>query len=319
MNQRDFKGRVVVEAPASSANLGPGFDVFALALKRPVDRLVVSSERSSKTEVKLVVRGGVAVPKRPAENVASAVASAIAREHNIRARLGLTLRKGVPPGVGLGSSAASSAAAAVAMDQLHGLNLSTKELISYAAKGEELASGTKHYDNVSAAIVGGFVLVSAQEELRTIGLEAPSSLRLCIIIPRVKLPQRKTEFARSLLPRKVGLGKTTQNVSMASTIVAGFALGDIEMIGQGMQDEIVQPARARMVPHFDAVRRAALGAGASGVCISGAGPAMLAVTDVRKVRPKLVLNAMMAALELHRVKSSGFVTEPGSGARVVAN
>src|SRR5712691_8872988 len=148
--------KVVAVAPASSANLGPGFDVFALALERPHDRLTLSAEKSSKTEALLAVRGNFAVPVSAEENAASHVALSIARDRGIRTLLRIELKKGIPVGVGLGSSAASSVAAALAVDELFELGLSQTELLGYAALGEKLSSGTAHYDNVAASLLGGF-------------------------------------------------------------------------------------------------------------------------------------------------------------------
>ena len=313
--------RVVAVAPASSANLGPGFDVFALALERPVDRLTLSAEKSSKTEALLTVRGDSDITSNAEENAASHVALSIARERGIRTLLKIGLKKGIPVGVGLGSSAASSVAAALAVDELFELGLSQTELLRYAALGEKLSSGTAHYDNVAASLVGGFSVAINDDgdRLRVISYSAPRALKLCLATPDVALPERKTEFARSLLPSVTKLSAAVHNLSMASAIISGFARGDVELIGYGMRDEIVEPARAGMIPGFREVRRAAVQSGASGVCISGAGPTVLAATDSRRTSPPSILKAMLHAFGDAGVKATGFVTKVGEGARVVSS
>jgi homoserine kinase len=150
---------ILVEAPASSANLGPGFDVFALALQRPSDRLRLDVKQSEKLLVRLKVVGGEGLPSKVSQNVASAVAQAIGRTKGIRANLSITLYKGVRPGVGLGSSAASAVAATVAMDRLFNLSLEEEEAIRFSGEGERVATGSRHYDNASASLLGGFVVV----------------------------------------------------------------------------------------------------------------------------------------------------------------
>src|SRR5712692_3287446 len=151
-----MRSRMTVEAPASSANLGAGFDVFALALDRPKDRLTL--ERTS-NDIRLSINGAK-LSISPQANVAWAVTRAIMTREKIRGGVLLKLRKGVPIGVGLGSSAASSAAAVVGMNALFDLRLPNKRLIEYAGVGERVASGAAHYDNVTASLFGGFVMVS---------------------------------------------------------------------------------------------------------------------------------------------------------------
>jgi homoserine kinase len=307
--------KLVVEAPASSANLGPGFDVFALALEAPRDRLSITAERTKGLDVEVELAGGLPVPLGERSNVAAVVARAIAKDFKLCARIKLSLKKGVPLGVGLGSSGASSAASAVAMNELFALGMAPSDLIYYAGKGEEAVAGTAHYDNVAASILGGFVIVRESVKPGTITFSAPSSLRLCLATPRVSLPERKTEYARRILLKSVRLKKLVSNVAKASFVVAGFAKGDIGLVGEGMDDDIVEPVRGRLIPGYHKVREAAVEAGASGACISGAGPTILALVDGVKRDPKEVLAAMLSAFRASGTEASGFITGVGGGAR----
>jgi homoserine kinase len=133
----------------------------------------------------------------------------------------------------------------------------------------------------------------------------------------LELPARKTEYARSLLPTAVPLSSMVENVWHASKVAVGFSTGDIAMIGEGMQDAVVEPARARMVPGFEEAKDAAREAGAAGACLSGAGPSVLSVVDGRRADPEKVLKAVVESFEKRGVRAKGFVTTVGEGARIV--
>ncbi len=313
--------QIWVEAPASSANLGPGFDVFAIALDDPKDRIHLRLKKGGggKPSVKIRSVTGLKVPASDGENSVGVVCLEIAKSHAVREEIEVELEKRVPIGQGMGSSGASAAAAAVAMNELLGLGMTPDELIYYAGKGEGVTSGAPHYDNVSASILGGFVIVKAEAGARpfAIRFDPPRGMALCVATPVVKLPGRKTEYARSLLPGSVPLGTLVANVANASVMVAGFAKKDIRLIGNGMRDMAVEPARKAMIPGYDAVMSGAIDAGAEGACISGAGPSMLAVVDRKSGDPRRVLEAMRAAFGKEGVESSGYITRVGGGARVV--
>jgi homoserine kinase len=302
--------RILVEAPASSANLGCGFDIFALALARPKDRLTLEKTRSG---ISLKVKGTKELTERPEANVVSAVASVMMAEHRLRGGVSMNLVKGVPVGQGLGSSAASSVAAAAGVDRLFRLGLTENELIGYAGVGEKAASGTAHYDNVAASLAGGFVVVRWDHSF--VRMEPPNSMALCLVTPRVKLPKEKTKFARSLLPKEVRLERVVAVTRAASMMVHGFSAGSLDEIGDALEVSIVDDRRAAMVPGFARVRLAAISQGASGVCISGAGPTLLAVCE-RRLSGK-VLRAMVRGFRARGVRSSGFVTRAGKGSRIV--
>jgi len=303
------KNRVTVVSPASCANLGAGYDVFALALRKPSDVLTLQRTDSG---VRLLVES-ISQDTPPRKNVVSGVVKAIVKGEEVREGVILKLRKGVPVGAGLGSSAASSAAAAAGMNALFDLGLDRRKLIEYAGVGERISSGTAHYDNVAAAIVGGFVIVSGCD--RFVGMEAPPGLALCLATPAIPLPSRKTEFARSLVPKNLTLDEAVDAVTSASMMVRGFSTGNLEEIGKAMQGGFVDSRRAVMIPGFERVRESATKAGAFGACISGAGPTVLAATTRGKA--SVVLGAMLRGFLGAGVKSQGFVTSVGGGCRVI--
>jgi len=307
---------VAVRAPATSANLGPGFDIFGVALSEPFD--VVRVSRLNEAGLKVTVRGRFSegVSDRLEENTAGLAAKTLLTELNIQEGVQIEVEKGIKPGMGLGSSAASAAATIYALNTLFNLNLTKEDMIRFSAQGERAAAGAPHADNVSASLIGGFVLVKPHT-YEAICIEPPPNLVFCVAMPDVKPPPKKTGVARSILPRYVSLGKVVHNTSMACWMVASLVKGDVVGFGRAMQDVIVEPRRAKMIPGYSEVKRFATEAGAAGVVISGAGPTMLAVVDRSRAEPEAVAEAMRRGFEAAGLASYCFVTKPGKGASTI--
>lgn len=229
----------------------------------------------------------------------------------------IRITKNVPPGLGLGSSGATAAACAKALDYLLGLNLSNDELVRTASLGERAVSGAAHADNVAASMMGGFVAVY-DSPARTLSMKPPDSLRSVVVIPQIGALANKTAKARSLVPTRVETRKAVLNVGRAAAIVAGFAYGNITMIGAGMHDEIAEPYRRGGIPGQDEARKLALSAGAAGVSISGAGPSLIALLDGARSDPSRIGRAMTAGFALSKIRSEWFVARPASAAKIVS-
>ena len=270
---------VKVRAPSSTANLGPGFDVFGLALDAFYDEITLSKTNKSITTnrpwhgVRILTTDDV--PKDPQQNTAGLVVKAMKQKFKIKSGIEIRIKKGVPAGFGMGSSAASAAAAALAFNKLFNLKLDSNTLIKCAGIGEKASAGTIHYDNVAASLLGGFVIVKTKP-FEVVRLEPPKDLVLCLAIPQIKVPKKKTKISRSVIPKTVKLSDLTINLSNAVNIVSGFLIKDTELIGRSVQDVIVEPARKHLIPGFSKVKNNALNAGALGVTISGAGPSVIA-------------------------------------------
>lgn len=250
------------------------------------------------------------------ENTAGVVAQEMLKEFSIEAGVIIEIEKGIPPGVGLGSSAASAAATALALNELFDVELTLKELTKFAAKGERISAGFEHVDNVAAALYGGFTIVASYDPLDIVRFEPPCML-ICVVIPNVFIAAKKTGVARSVLPKSVSIDMLVHNVRASSAMVAGFALGDVELIGRSMNDAVVEPARASLVPGYHEVKKAALKAGAYGIVIAGAGPSMAAIVNEDTAKAERVAKAMKEALEATGVKASQLITRPGKGACVI--
>jgi homoserine kinase len=305
-------------APCSTANLGPGYDVFGLALDAFEDKVKVS-RASSDGEGRISIKNSdQAIPSTPESNSAGLVAKKMMQDFEISDNTEIEVTKGVPSGYGVGSSAASAAAAAMAFNTLYDLKIDKKRLVEYAAEGEVASAGTKHYDNVSASLLGGFVVCRiASDRLQFTRLEPPKDLVLVIAVPWLEVPKKKTEVARSVLPKVVPLKDVVHNISGAATIVAGFALKDVETITKGIDDAIIEPARKHLIPGYDSVKQNAISAGALAVTISGAGPSMIAFLKTSK-NAKTVAAAMVKGFKETGIESRTFVCRASKGARLLA-
>jgi homoserine kinase len=309
-------------APSSTANLGPGYDVFGLALDALYDRVRITPKPAEQKEGRITIKmSDSAIPSSTESNSAGLVIKKMAEDFEISDNLEVEVRKGVPAGYGMGSSAASAAAAAVAFAGLYKgkVNVDKRKLVEYAAEGEVASAGVRHYDNVSASVLGGFIISNMGSEgvPKFIRIEPPKDLFVVVAVPTIPVPARKTEVARSVLPKEVSLRRVVQNVSGASTVVAGFALGDVEMIALGIDDDtIVEPARKHLIPGYDVVRKNALSAGALAVTISGAGPSMIAFLKGNK-RRRHVAKAMEVGFGEAGVMCRTFACAPSKGARIL--
>ena len=289
---------LTVRAPATSANLGSGFDVFGVALGTPAD--VVRVERAPETRITVTGAGSQYIPEDPEQNTVGAVADALDAPARIE------IDKGVRPSSGLGSSAASAAAAAVALNALYDRGLSRRELVPIAAEGEALVSGEAHSDNVAPALLGGFTIVTDDGVT-----QVDASIPVVACLPETTV---STRDARKVVPDSAGLEDVVDTVGNAATLAVGMTRDDPALVGCGMNDAIVTPERSALIDGYDRVRADALGAGATGVTVSGAGPGVLAVCHRRDRRA--VASAMVDAFDAVGIESRAYQTSVSEGARL---
>jgi len=301
-------------APATSANLGAGFDVFGVALDVLFDSVYVETTKDKRIEITVEGIGAEWLPTITTRNTAGIVAQELLRVSGRRTGLKMRIKKGIRPGSGLGSSAASASAAAVAVNELLELGLSKKELVGFAAQGEIASAGTPHADNVSAAILGGFTVIRSRDPLDVTSLLMPENVEFALVLPEISL---STSVARSVLPKQVSLSDLAYNVGHAATFVAGIALNDVELMGKGMADSVIEPARAPLILGLNHVKEMAVEAGAAGVTISGAGPSVIALVNSKKANAEKVAKAMQQGFAKCRIRSQTFCAKPGPGARIL--
>jgi homoserine kinase len=313
---KDIRTRVVGRAFCSTANLGSGFDVFGLALNRYSDTVI--ARITSGRKIRIAVRGPRSqdLPLEVGKNSAGPPALDLARKAHLKKGLEIIVEKHVPQSLGLGSSGATAAACTKALDSLLDLRLSDDELVRAASLGEKAVTGTAHADNVAASLLGGFV-IAYDDPIKTISLKPPPNLAVVVATPQLPVQSGKTMRARKAIPERIRVKSAVLNLGRASAIAAGFARGDVGLIGTGMEDEIAQPYRQRLIPGYNDVRRLGLDAGAAGVSISGAGPSLVALVDRKNHEPRLVALAMVKAFAHNNVRSTSFVARPALGASIL--
>ncbi|MXR41621.1 homoserine kinase [Halobaculum sp. WSA2] len=291
---------VTARAPATSANLGSGFDTFGVALSHPAD--TVSVERAAETTIEVTGAGADFIPTDPEKNVVGAVADALEAPAHIH------IDKGVRPSSGLGSSAASAAAAAVALNELYDRGYGRHDLVPVAAEGEAVVSGEAHADNVAPALLGGFTIVRSDDGATSV----ETNLSLVACLPEVVV---STRDARGVVPDSVSMADHVETVGNAATLTAGMCRSDPRLVGRGLDDPVVTPARADLITGYAGVREAALAAGATGVTVSGAGPSVLAVCEPG--RRRAIASAMVEGFADAGVGARAYQTAVGDGTRVL--
>ena len=240
--------RRLVRAPASSANLGPGFDAFAAALALHVEVEVIESGRFG-VETKLDI----------ARDRRNLCVRGFARLHPPD-KFTFRIRSTIPLSGGLGSSAAAYTAGVLAAAHMFELQ---EDLLGHVTELEG------HPDNAAAALLGGFVIVTGGEVAR---FEPPDGLEAVIVVPRTPV---RTTVARRALPEAVPMADASANVAHGAMLTLGLSTGDVSLIARGLQDKLHQPYRAHLYPRSMALLRRASEFGAIGATISGAGPSVL--------------------------------------------
>ncbi len=298
---------VTVWGPATLSNLGPGFDALGLCISGWGD--VVEAWRETEPGVRIEI-GERALdwraPTDPARNTAAVAAQAVLRTLGATEGMALRIRKGIPPGSGVGSSAASAVAGAWAANLLFGAPLDKAALVDPVLEGEAVAAGSRHGDNVLPALFGGLILVSSNDPMRSRRISLPRALPMAVILPNVQVLTRQ---ARAILPKHVPLDDAVHNASELAFMIDAFHAGDWETVGRCiMADVLVEPVRAKLLPCYDAVRSAAMEAGALGCALSGSGPAMFAVAETRAAAEH-VRDAMVSASRSAGIEARGIATE----------
>ncbi|MEQ8766497.1 MAG: homoserine kinase [Planctomycetota bacterium] len=297
-------------APATVANLGPGFDILGAALEGPGD--AVTARLSDEPGARLVSQTGVVVGGDPARNTAVIAAKAVLAACRSERGVELSLEKGLPIGSGLGSSAASAAAAALAVSVLLGSPLDERALILCALEAEAKVSG-RHADNVAPALLGGIVLVRSLEPLEVVRLPVPAALTFAVVTPQITL---LTRDARAVLPAQISLPEHTRGTAQVAGLVTALHSGDLGLLSRCLDDALVTPARLPLIRGGRSALDAAREAGALGGSISGSGPSLFAVCDSRESAQRC-RDAMITAFEAAGVAASGVVSSADcSGARV---
>ncbi len=265
--------KIKIFAPATVANVSCGFDAMAFALEDLGDDMLFTKNDSGKVSISKIE--GAKLPFETQKNAASFVADAMLKDSNATFGVEIEIIKNYKPGSGLGSSAASSAGAAYAINELLGRPYNKTQLTKFAMLGEEVACGSQIADNVAGVIFGGFVLICNYEPLDIVSIPTPTELYVSVLHPQIEL---RTEEGRAILPKDIPLKMAVAQWSNVGGLISGLHTSDYNLIGRSVVDHIIEPVRKKMIPHFDAVKKAALADGALAVGISGSGPSIFALS-----------------------------------------
>jgi homoserine kinase len=294
-------GKAIACVPASTTNLGPGFDVLGLALK------LYSTVEIEETDsgVRIIVHG-VDQDKIPTstDNLAFESANYIFQRVGYQPKgIKLTITNGIPAIRGLGGSGTAILGGLLSANAICGDPFSPDQILDFAVEREG------HPDNITASLLGGLtVAVVDKKNVKAVKLSPPEDLRVVIAIPDYTL---STKEAREVLPQNLDLKSAIYNVSRSSLLVAAVATGKLDMLNVAMQDLLHQPHRAKLIPGFEDVCNSAIQAGALSAALSGAGPSIAAycITSEDQIASVMIdafaENGLNAEAKILEVDSAG--------------
>jgi homoserine kinase len=298
---------VIVEAPASVANFGPGYDVFAIALDCCSDTVVLRRKIGSG---KIAVKTNSREVPGGKKNLAYHIIEYLMDKEGLSGYdVEAVIYKGIPVSAGLGGSGATSAAIAVGLTRLFELNYELKDLLTIAGVGEEFVSGKPHYDNVAASLLGGAVIVNPLVP-RAHKLRIKKRFYLCILLPRKRMIEGKTGFARSKMPENMTLENHVVQSSLLAELVHALEVGDTNLLGDVLSRESInEKYRQDLVPGYKMLKEQALELGALGFNLCGAGPSVF-IIHTRRLRVLSICRKLKRIWSRMNVESRGIITEP---------
>lgn len=285
-----MSNKATVKVPASTTNLGSGFDVLGLALQ--LHSTVELEETDSGVLIKIQGIGKEAITDDE-NNLAYRAAKLVFEKTGKRPKgLKLTLTNGIPVERGLGGSGTAILGGLLAANHLCGNPFSQDELLNFAFTLEG------HPDNVSASLFGGLVVACVENsKVHWVKLTVPDELKVVLAIPEFQL---QTKLAREALPKSVSLSDAIFNLSRGAFLVASIATGNLQHLGISMNDRLHQPYRKPLIPGIEDVFSAAINSGALSVALSGAGPTVAAFCTENGIA---ISNNMQRAFAKHNIKS----------------
>jgi homoserine kinase len=282
--------------PASTSNLGPGFDCFGLALKLYLTvRCSVATKAKEACRVRTTgAKENRALPRNATNLIYRAMSFAARRENIDLPPVDMIVHNEIPLASGLGSSAAAIVAGIKLSALLTGRELSEQTIQNYATEFEG------HPDNVTATLRGGFVASCVQNDgtVITTKFDWPAHIRAVVVSPRSQLP---THVARAALPRSVSRGDAVHNLQRSAVFIAALAQQRYDLFWESMRDRLHQPKRESLVPGLAEALALPKMAGLLGVALSGAGPSIVALVDANE---KQIGNKIASCFRAHNIQST---------------
>lgn len=300
------KPGIKIFAPASVANVAVGFDILGFALEKPGDEIIIREGSKPGLVITDIQGAGGKLPYDVMKNTAGYAAYRLLEHIGETDRpLEMEIHKKMPFGSGLGSSAASAAGGVFAVSEFLHTGLSKYELLRFAVEGEQIADGAFHADNVGPSLLGGMVLIRDNETLDIKKLHIPHGLYAAVIYPHVEVLTRES---RGILTSEVSFKDVIRQQGNLGAFVAGMYTSDYGLISRSLQDLLVEPQRAHLIPLFYEMKEAALAAGALGFSISGAGPSMFALCD-NSIKAESVIEAANKLYQSKKVSINTYLSK----------
>lgn len=272
--------------PASIANLSCGFDILGLCLDSIGDEMIFKKHKKKGIRI-IKIFGEKKLPLDVKKNVAGAAALSLYNLQNVEFGIEIEIYKKIKAGSGIGSSAASAAGAVFGVNKLLGSLYSRKELVDFAMKGEKIASGNIHADNVAPVLLGGCILIQSYIPiLNIIKIPVPKNLYSIILHPHIKI---KTSDARKILKNKVSLNDAIKQTANIASLISGFYTSNYKLISNSLKDYFIEPIRNILIPKFYELIDSAKEIGGLGGGISGSGPSVFILTEGIDIAEKIKL------------------------------
>lgn len=302
-----------VFAPASVSNVGPGFDMMGFALYEPGDEIIVKKNNSKELKIIKIDGDDGNLPIEIDKNTTTVAIKSLLEKYDLKVGLDIFINKKMGIGSGLGSSAASAVAGVFAVNELLDLKLSKLDLLVHAMAGEFVASGSIHADNVAPCLFGGFVLIRSYNPLDIIQIDYPKNLYCSIVYPDIVI---KTKEARKILSKTVKLKTAIAQAGNASGLIIGLMTKNFELISRSIIDLIAEPKRAKLIPCYNRVRKAALDNGALNCNITGSGPSMFAFSTSAKDAERIA-DAMLKAVIQSGLNGKKYISKINSKGPII--
>jgi len=303
---------VRVAAPATTSNIGAGFDIFGLALEEPYDIIEGRKIDSGIVISEVSGPGSESIPLDPDSNSVGIAAKETLRRCKADFGIEIRIKKGIRPCSGIGSSGASAAGGAYLAHLMCGEQLSLKEVVLCAAHAENVTSGGFHADNVAPCILGGFTMIRSYEPFEVISIKPPEDLGVVVAMPDVLVP---TKESRAVLPAEVSVKDLVFHVGNASCLVYAMMTGDLPLIGRSVQDAVFEPARAKLVPYLKDAEAAAMSHGALVSFLGGSGPCIISFYDKSSHNAEPIAESIREMYASNGMKCDTWITGCGSGCR----